>query len=216
MEAAVGLSLLLLVLQLSLDGRLQLVWRCSACPPLFDLSIFSDEELFKIPLDSLQSHDTWLALFHPLPHRLGFVAVHVRLAQHRKGNAVVQLTEALDVIIAAWVLVAKLVAREADDLKVRVDWLELCMRQSAAVPDPCYRDTGAQTFVELLQSLELRREAALGGRVDDEHHFSLKVGQRVLVALLVFWLEVVEGGCGGHFGEGRLLSLRHVLGRERK
>lgn len=32
-------------------------------------------------------------------------------------------------------------------------------------------------LVELLQALELRREAALGGGVDDEDDFAFKVGE---------------------------------------
>ena len=55
-----------------------------------------------------------------------------------------------------------------------------------------------QTFVELFKALKLWREAAFAGRIDDEDDFALEIGQRVVVALLVLGLEVVECGGGGH------------------
>lgn len=57
------------------------------------------------------------------------------------------------------------------------------------------------TFVQLLQPLELRREAARAGGVDDEDDLALEVAERVLGALLVLGLEVPEDlGSGGHGG----------------
>lgn len=55
-----------------------------------------------------------------------------------------------------------------------------------------------RTFVQLLETFELWSETTLGGSVDNEHDLALEVGQRVLVALLVLWLEVVESGSGRH------------------
>lgn len=46
---------------------------------------------------------------------------------------------------------------------------------------------GGHGFVEFLQPLKLRGEAALGGRVDDEHDFVLEVGERVGFAFLCLW-----------------------------
>lgn len=62
------------------------------------------------------------------------------------------------------------------------------------------------TFVELLESLELRSEATLGSGVDDEHDLALEVGQRVGLALLVNGLEIVECGGGRHACGTSLLS----------
>lgn len=55
------------------------------------------------------------------------------------------------------------------------------------------------TFVELLKTFELRCEATFAGSVDNENDLAAKVGQRILCALLVLRLEVVEGGSGCHF-----------------
>ena len=54
------------------------------------------------------------------------------------------------------------------------------------------------TLVESLEVVELRGEAALAGGVDDEDDLALQVGEVVGGALVIFGLEVVEGGCGRH------------------
>lgn len=61
-----------------------------------------------------------------------------------------------------------------------------------------WRCRDGRTFVQLLKTFELWSETTLGGSVDDEHDLALEVGQRILVALLVLWLEVVESGGGCH------------------
>lgn len=48
------------------------------------------------------------------------------------------------------------------------------------------------TFVEGLEVVELRGEAALAGGVDDEDDLALEVGERVGRSLVVLGLEVVE------------------------
>jgi uncharacterized protein YaiI (UPF0178 family) len=45
--------------------------------------------------------------------RVRLRAVHLRLGHHRKADAVVQLAEAGDLVVAAGVLAAELVARKA-------------------------------------------------------------------------------------------------------
>jgi hypothetical protein len=84
---------------------------------------------------------------------LGEGGAYINFPQHRKANAIIQLAELLDLVVAAGVLAAELVAREADDFEV-VGVL------------------GLQVFVEFLKSGELRCEAALGGCVDDEDDFA--------------------------------------------
>ena len=111
--------------QLCLDGGLQLLGRCHACPALLHLSIGSDQELLEIPFDSLQAQEARLRLLHPRPHRLSSGAVDVCLAEDRKGDAVVQLAEVLDIVVASGVLIAKLVAGETDELDVGVACPEL-------------------------------------------------------------------------------------------
>ena len=53
-----------------------------------------------------------------------------------------------------------------------------------------------RTFIEFFETFELWCEAAFAGGVDDEDDFALQVHERVFVAFLVLWLEVVEGSCG--------------------
>ena len=55
-----------------------------------------------------------------------------------------------------------------------------------------------RTFVESLKIIKLRSEAALAGGVDDEDDLALQVGEREGRSLVIFGLEVVEGGCGRH------------------
>jgi hypothetical protein len=51
-------------------------------------------------------------------------------------------------------------------------------------------------LVQLLEPVELRREAALAGRVDDEHDLALELVERERLALLVERLEGVYVCCG--------------------
>jgi hypothetical protein len=55
-----------------------------------------------------------------------------------------------------------------------------------------------RTLVKSLEIIELRSEAALAGGVDDEDDLALQVGEREGRSLVIFGLEVVEGGCGRH------------------
>ena len=84
---------------------------------------------------------------------------------YREADAVVDLAEALDLVVGAGLLGAELVAGEADDLEV-------------------VRVLPLDVLVQLLEPAVLGREAALGRGVDDEHDLARVVGQRLLVALL--------------------------------
>src|SRR6185312_2019210 len=75
------------------------------------------------------------------------VAVDVDLGEQRKRHAVVELAETRDFLFVAGLLRAELVAGEAQHLEA------LAM----------------EFFVEGLETLVLRREAALARRVDDQH-----------------------------------------------
>lgn len=97
---------------------------------------------------------------------------YIDFPQHGKADTVVKLAELLDLIVAAGVLAAELVAREADDFEV-VGVLRL------------------QVLVEFLKPGELRGEAALGGGVDDEDDFVRELREGVVRAAL--W-GVVSGG----------------------
>jgi hypothetical protein len=153
-----------LLRQLLLNLRLQPLRLRSASPPRLDLAVLSDQKLLKVPLDPLQPHESRLLVLQPLEHGIRRIAVDVDLAEHGKTDAVVELAELLDLVVGARVLAAELVAREAEDLKVGV--------------------RGFHVFVELFEALELWRETAFGGRVDDEDDLALEVCEVICAALL--------------------------------
>lgn len=155
------------------DGLLEGLGLGGAGPAALDLAVAADEELFKVPLDALEAEEARLLLLEPGPERAGAVAVDLGLLHDGEGDAVVDLAEALDLLVGPGLLGAELVAGEAEDDKVvRVLLLDL--------------------GPELLEAGVLRGEAALGGRVDDENHLALVVGQGdLLAALLVMGMLVI-------------------------
>lgn len=154
-----------LLLQLLGDNLLQTLRLRSARPPTLHLSIPSDQELLKVPLDHLQAHQTGLLLLHPLPKRVGVGAVDIRLLHDGEADAIVELAEGLDLLRRAGFLRAELVAGEAED-------------------DEVIAVLGLDVLVQLLQAGVLRGEAAFGGGVDDEDDFAFVVRQRYLLAAL--------------------------------
>lgn len=167
-------TLLLGLLNLLHNRILQRLRLRQTRPPPNNLAVRRDQELLKVPLDTLQAQHAGLLLLHPGPHGGRAVAVDVQLAQHGEGDAVVDLAEGLDVVVGAGVLAAELVAGEADDEEiVGVFALEL--------------------LVEVLEALELGREAAFGGGVDDEHDLAFEAGEGVGGALLCWemWSEMI-------------------------
>lgn len=142
-----------LLLQLLLDRGLQGLRLRGAGPPADDLPILADQKLLKVPLDALQAHDSGLLVLQEVVQRAGLVAVDVDLAEHGEGDAVVELTEGLDVRVGAGLLRAELVAGEAEDLKT-------------------LRVLGVQRLVERLERGVLASEAAFAGDVDDEDDFA--------------------------------------------
>lgn len=161
-KQAVSLRLLL---NLGNDVLLQRLRLGGARPAVLDLAIPANEELLKVPLDALQAKNTGLLLLQPLENWVCGVAVDVDLAEDGEGDAVVNLAEALNLLVGARLLAAKLVAREAEDDKV-IGVLLL------------------DVLVELLEAGVLRGEAALGGGVDDEDDLALVVCKGSFLALL--------------------------------
>ncbi len=84
-------------------------------PSLHNLAITSDEELFEVPLHTLESHYARFRALHVLEDRLCFVPVDVCFSEDGKRDAVVELAEFLDVVVGARVLAVELVAWEAED-----------------------------------------------------------------------------------------------------
>ena len=215
-------STALTLLDLLLDAALQALRLGGARPPAGDRAILGNEELLKVPLNALQAHDAGLALLHPLPHGLDLVAVDVRLAEDRERDAVVDHAEVLDLVVAAGVLAAELVAGEAEELDVvGVLALQLCAASEVLESNGSLLFSSLfgrkRTFVELLKTLELRGEAAFAGGVDDQHDLALQILQRVWLALLVVGLEIIEGCCGRHVGKlsGGSSEERRIRSRSR-
>ena len=117
-------------LQLSLDRSLQALRLGSTRPSTLDFTILADQELFKVPLDSLQAHESRLLCLHPLEHGLGLVAVDVCFAENGETDSVVELAEFLDRVVGAGVLGAELVAGETEEFDVvGVGGFEFCERK---------------------------------------------------------------------------------------
>jgi hypothetical protein len=132
-----------------LQNRLLQVRRLGVTRPTgLNLPILTHQELLKVPLHPLQACQTRFLFLQPLEQRLGLVAVDLRLAEDREGDAVINLAKRLDVVVGTRLLPAELVAWEAEDDEV----IAVC---------------GLDLLVELLESFVLRRETAFGGRVDD-------------------------------------------------
>lgn len=138
----------------------------STSPPPDNLPISGNQKLLEVPLHPAQTHNPRLLLLQPLEQRRSLITVNVQLAQHRERHAVVDLAEGLDLIVGAGILVAKLVAGEAQDGEV-------------------IRVLVFDGFVERLEALELGREAAFGSGVHDQGDFALEVGEGV--GLAGFW-----------------------------
>jgi hypothetical protein len=69
---------------------------------------------------------------------------------------------------------------------------------------------GFRLFVKLFEALELRREAAFGGRVDDEDDFALEIGEVVCATPLCRGVLAWEtrGRCGSREGRRTVLGLK--------
>jgi len=159
---------LLLVVELLEDGLLQTLGLGGGGPAALDLAVAADEELLEVPLDPLQAHEARLLVLEPLVEWVGLIAVDVDLAKDREAHAIVDLAEALDLLVGAGVLATELVAGEAkNDKVVRVLLLE--------------------ALVELLEALELGGEAALGGGVDDQNDLALVLLKGLDLAALCGW-----------------------------
>jgi hypothetical protein len=119
-----------LSLQLSLNRSLERLRLGSACPSALNLAILANQELFKVPLNSLQAHETGLFCLHPLEYGLGLVAVDVCFAEDGETDSVVELAEFLDCVVGAGVLGAELVAGETEEFYVvGVGGLQFCGRE---------------------------------------------------------------------------------------
>lgn len=100
-------------LNLSQDGTLERLGFRGARPSPNDLSIGVDQELLKVPFNSLQTHDARHLLLEPVVYWRSVVTVDIYLAENRECDAVVGLAECLNLIVASGVLRTELVAWKA-------------------------------------------------------------------------------------------------------
>lgn len=141
------------------DLVLELLGLGGTGPAVDYLAVTADQELLKVPLDPLKTKQTRLLLLQPLIQRVRIVAVDVDLGHDGERRLLLQRAKVLNLLVAAGLLAAELVAGEADDGEV-VGVLLL------------------EGLVDGLEVLVLVGEAALGRRVDDQDDLALVVGQR--------------------------------------
>src|SRR5207253_3116665 len=116
-----------------------------------DVALAVDEELGEVPLDRLGAQQSRLRLLEILVDRRGRGAVDIDLGEKRKLHAVVELAELRDLLLAAGLLRAELIAWKAENLEA----------------------ARLQFFVQRLESLVLRGESALAGHVHDQQYLVL-------------------------------------------
>lgn len=162
-----------------LNIRLQRLGLLGTRPAVHDLALGIHEKLLEIPLHALETHESRFLVLEPFEYRLGFVAVDVYFAEDGEGNSIVHETEFLNLVVGAWVLATELVAGETEEFDLV--WVFLF-----------------KFFVELLESFELRGEAAFGSGVDYKDGLAFEVGEVVFGAFFIFRLERVERSCRRH------------------
>src|SRR5690606_1945751 len=127
---------------------------------LYHLAILVHQELGEVPLDRLAAKNARRFLLEVLVERMRVITIDVDLAEHREADAVVQLAELADFRLAARLLLAELVAREAKDFQLAL-----------------------VLVIQRLQALVLWGKTTLAGGVDDQQHLALVLRQRHIVAV---------------------------------
>src|ERR1700761_8291926 len=97
-------------------------------------------------------------------------AVDVDLGKHRKGNAIIDGAELLDLARVAGFLASKLIARETQNRKA----------------------AGRELLMQRFQTLVLRRESTSARGIDDQQDLTLEPLQRNLVARQRLCREIMD------------------------
>jgi hypothetical protein len=80
-----------------------------------DFTIPVNQKFGEIPLDRTAAKNSRPFLFQVNIERMGLVAIHVDLGEHREGHPVGEPAELLDFLLSAGFLVLELVAGKAQD-----------------------------------------------------------------------------------------------------
>ena len=104
-----------------------------------------DEELREIPFDFV-THQSLLLGCQVLVNRMLVFTFHINLLKDLKGHTVVHLTECLDFIVSAWILLLELIARKSYDFQSLIIVL----------------------LIKSFQPFELRCETSFARRVDNQ------------------------------------------------
>src|SRR3954468_18908530 len=126
-------------------------WRKSAQ----DRAVSANQELGEVPLDGAGQQTPFFALQEPV-QRVGAAAVDLDLGEQREADAITGIAEGANIIVAAWLLMTKLIAREG---------------QHAEAPR-------AKSLLQGLQPLVLRREATARRSIYDQQHRATVVVER--------------------------------------
>src|SRR6202042_220092 len=118
-----------------------------------------DHEFGEIPFDR-RAEQSGLRLLQILIQRMSVAAVDIDLGEHRKGNAIIDGAELLDLAGVTGFLASELVAWESQNRKAA--WREF--------------------LVQCLETPVLRGEPASAGGVDDQQNLTLKSLQRDVLA----------------------------------
>src|ERR1019366_6241180 len=79
---------------------------------LYDISLLVHQELGEVPLDAIAQQAALFAL-QELEDRMRVVAIDLDLREQREVHAVIELTEGLDLVVGARLLMAELIAGKA-------------------------------------------------------------------------------------------------------
>ena len=155
--------------QLGLDPRRDGLGRGGRGEPLNHGAVAPDQKLGEVPLDRAATQASLAGLQMGEQWMLAG-SVHFDLGKDRKGRAVGRLAEAADLYVVAGFLMAELVAGKGEDGK--------------AAP--------GEAVLQGLQARVLRREAAAGGRVDDQQNLPAPGAQGLDVAAAAPRGDVVD------------------------
>jgi len=86
-------------LQLIQDRLLKTLGLSRAGPSPLNLPITTNQELLKVPLHRLQPKQSGLLFLQPLENRGCIAAIDLDLSENGKSNTIVDLAEALDIIV---------------------------------------------------------------------------------------------------------------------